>query len=107
MTNDEIKRYDEIYQNFYLKHAKEMQNIIDKYKKSTLYYNYKYICSQEADLIIKLAGDLQDDRVYFSIYVYLYRNGYLSTNRYFEYNIDKEEIDCNMRGICYIRQRRL
>lgn len=104
MNENQAKRYDSDYQRVYLEIAKEKQLEIDNYKKRGVYHNYKHICKKEAKLIKKIAGDLQDDRVYFSIYVYLYRNGYLSKNRYFEFDIDEEEVDCNLRSFCFFWQ---
>ena len=109
MLEDEIKEYDNARQEIFFREAKKAQKEIEDYKKrgKGAYYHYKMICEDEAELIKKLAGDFQDDRIYMAIYVYLYRNGYLSFNKNFEFGVDEEEISCNMglsvitgKGVC-------
>ncbi len=107
MKEDEIQEYDN-RQDIYLNAVINAQKKIDRYKKICDAYSY-YMgqCQIEAKLIRSLANDFQDDRMYMAIFAYLYRNGYLSFDKSFEFGIDEEEIDCNMglsvitgKGVC-------
>ena len=108
MKLDEIKLYDGKRQEWFLNDAEIIQKEIDEYKKmSKVHYNYSLICERTATLIKSIAGDMQDDGVYMTIFTYLYRNGYFSCNKYFEFGYDSEEINCNMglsvitgKGVC-------
>ena len=108
MREREIQEYDNSIQTVYLDAVISAQQKIDRYKKKCDAYSY-YMeqCQREAKLIRYLADEFQDDRMYMAIFVYLYRNGYLSFNKSFEYGKDDEQIDCNMglsiitgKGIC-------
>ena len=108
MKVDEINEYDGVRQEKFYKSAERSQQEIEEYRKtSNAYQNYQQICERIANLIVHISGDIQDDRVYMAIFTYLYRNGYLSFNKCFEFGIDSNEISCNMglsvitgKGVC-------
>lgn len=108
MIEDEIQEYDSSRQTEFLKEANSSQQDIINYQKNCkAYENYMVICKKEAELIKKLAGPFQDDRMYMAIFVYLYANGFLSTNKHFEFGYDNTEISCNCglsvitgKGVC-------
>lgn len=108
MIKDEIKNYEEIRQKLFINEAKKSQQEIEEYKNiSNAYQIYLQICENIASLIKDLSGDIQNDAIYMVIFNYLYRNGYLSYNKYFEFGTNKEEITCNMglsiimgKGVC-------
>lgn len=107
MYKEEIEQYDKLRPEIYLQWAEKHQQEIERYKKSSIYKNYMQMCKVEADLIKKLAGDYQNDIIYMAIFAYLYRNGYFSYNRYFEFGADDKEILYNLgvsvitgKGVC-------
>ena len=55
--------------------------------------NYIGLVHQAAKLIIKLAGDMQENELYFGLFVYLYRNGYFSKDMQFQYGSPEYELD--------------
>ena len=107
MEKDEIYEYDNSRYEEFFQEAIKSQKEIEKYRKTSAYQNYISICKRTAKLIKKLASDFQDDRMYMAIFVYLYRNGYLSANKHFEFGDDNDEIGCNLglsvisgKGVC-------
>lgn len=108
MKKDEIREYDVERQELFYDRAIKYQQEIEKYQNtSSAYQNYLQICERIANLIKHLSGDYQYDGVYMAIFTYLYRNGYLSCDKYFEFGNDSEEIVCNMglsvitgKGVC-------
>ena len=61
--------------------------------KTNVNDNYTSLVHRAAKLIIELAGDIKKEEVYFGLFVYLYRNGYLSKDMQFQYGKSEHELE--------------
>lgn len=92
--NEIDKQCIQMYNEHFKNNIKKIQDErIRSLIKINVNDNYTGLVHQVAKLIIELAGDMQINELYFGLFVYLYRNGYLSKDMQFQYGKSEHELE--------------
>lgn len=91
--NEIDKQCIQMYNEFFKRNIEKTKNTKVRPFIKHVNDNYTSLVHQAAKLIIELAGDMKCNEVYFGLFVYLYRNGYFSRDKQFQFGKSEYELE--------------